>query len=65
MFGLYGVILGLLISLFSVGPVVSHQRTREQIRNTVGGAGLMWGSIGIVIGVVGLIALVMRLVTKS
>lgn len=64
-FGLYGVILGLLISLLFVGPVVARQRTKEQIRNTVDGAGLMWGSAGIVIGVAGLIAWVIRLVIKS
>ena len=61
-FGFYGVIVGLLISLFSVAPVVAFQRTRERIRDMVYGAGLMWGNLGIVIGILGLIALVIRLI---
>ena len=61
-FGLYGVIAGLLISLLSAAPVVVFQRTKERIRLIVDGVGLMWGNIGIIIGVVGLVALVIRLI---
>jgi len=61
-FGLYGVIAGLLISLLSVAPVVAFQRTKERIRLIVDGVGLMWGNIGIIIGIVGLVALVIRLI---
>ena len=61
-FGLYGVIMGLLISLFSVAPVVAFQRTKERIRNIVDGVGIMWGNLGIIIGVVGLVAWVIRLI---
>lgn len=60
-FGLYGVIAGLLISL-SAAPVVAFQRTKERIRLIVDGVGLMWGNIGIIIGIVGLVALVIRLI---
>lgn len=50
-FGLYGVIAGLLISLLSAAPVVVFQRTKERIRLIVDGVGLMWGNIGIIFGV--------------
>lgn len=61
-FGLYGVIAGLLISLLSAAPVVAFQRTKERIRNIVDGVGIMWGNLGIIIGVVGLVAWVIRLI---
>lgn len=61
-FGLYGVIAGLLISLLSAAPVVAFQRTKERIRLIVDGVGIMWGNIGIIIGIVGLVALVIRLI---
>ena len=61
-FGLYGVIVGFLISLFSVAPVVAFQRTKERIRNIVDGVGIMWGNLGIIIGVVGLVVWVIRLI---
>ena len=53
MFGFYGVILGLLISLLSA-PIIASKRTKESIRDTVFGAGFMWGSIATIIGVIGL-----------
>ncbi|MGC9602606.1 MAG: ferric reductase-like transmembrane domain-containing protein [Minisyncoccia bacterium] len=62
MFGFYGVIVGLLISLLSVAPVIAFQRTKEKVRDMSFGAGATWGNLGIIIGVVGLIALVIRLV---
>ena len=61
-FGFYGVIAGLLISLLFIAPVVVFQRTREKIRDMSFGAGLMWLYPGIIIGIVGLIALVIRLI---
>jgi hypothetical protein len=61
-FGFYGVIAGLLMSLLSVAPVVAFQRTRKRIRNIVDGVGLMLGTPGIIIGVVGLIVWVVRLI---
>jgi hypothetical protein len=61
-FGLFGIIVGLLISLLSAAPVVAFQRTKEQIRNISFGISATWGNIGIIIGVVGLIALVIRLI---
>ena len=61
-FGLYGVIAGFLISLSSAAPVVAFQRTKERIRNIVDGVGIMWGNLGIIIGVVGLVAWVIRLI---
>jgi hypothetical protein len=61
-FGLYGVIVGLLISLLSAAPVVAFQRTKERIRNIVDGVGIMWGNLGIIIGVVGLVAWGIRLI---
>lgn len=61
-FGLYGVIAGLLISLLSAAPVVAFQRTKERIRNIADGVGIMWGNLGIIIGVVGLVAWIIRLI---
>lgn len=59
-FGLYGLIGGLLISLLSAAPVVAFQRTKEQVGEMSFGAGAIWGNLGIVIGVLGLAALVVR-----
>jgi hypothetical protein len=61
-FGLYGVIAGLIISLFSAAPVVAFQRTKERIRLIVDGIGIMWGNLGIIIGLIGLVAWVIRLI---
>jgi hypothetical protein len=61
-FGSYGVIVGLLISLLSVAPVIAFQRTKERIKDMVFGAGALWGNFGIIIGVVGLAALIVRLI---
>ena len=61
-FGVYGVIAGLIISLLSAAPVVAGQRTKEKIRDMSFGIGALWGNLGIIIGVVGLIALVIRLI---
>ena len=61
-FGLYGVIVGLLISLLSVGPVIAFQRTKERIRDMVFGASAMWGNLGIIIGVLGIVALIIRVI---
>lgn len=61
-FGLYGVIAGLLISLLSVAPVISFQRTKEKVQDMSFGAGALWGNLGIIIGVVGLVALIIRFI---
>lgn len=61
-YSFYGAAAGLLVSLLSAAPVVAFQRTKERMRNIVDGVGLMWGNLGIVIGVVGLIAWVIRLI---
>ena len=60
-FGFYGVIVAILICLFSVFPVVAFQRTKERIRTVVDGIGIIHISICIIIGIVGLIALVIKL----
>ncbi|MCG2699758.1 hypothetical protein L6274_01760 [Candidatus Parcubacteria bacterium] len=64
-FGLYGIIAGLLISLLFVVFVIAFQRTKERIKDMSFGVGAMWGNLGIIIGVVGLIALVIRLIFFS
>jgi len=61
-FGLYGVIVGLLINLLLVVPVVAFQRTKWRIRDVVDGVGTTFGSLCLIIGLVGLIALVIRLI---
>ncbi len=59
-FSVYGVIVGLTISLLSAAPVVAFQRTKERVRNIVDGVGMTWGSIGILIGIAGLVAWTIR-----
>ena len=61
-FSLFGVIVGLIICLLSVAPVIAYQRTKERIRDIVVGVGGTWGSIGIIIGVLGLAALAVRFI---
>ncbi len=61
-FGLYGTILGLLISLLFVAPVVAFKRTKESIKETGFMVGFMWGNLAIIIGILGLIAWVIRLI---
>ena len=61
-FGLYGVIAGLLISLLSAGPVVAFQRTKERVRDISFGAGATLGNLGIIVGVLGIIAWIVRVV---
>ena len=51
-FSLFGVIVGLIICFLS----------KERIRDMVLGAGGTWGSIGIIIGVLGLAALAVRFI---
>lgn len=61
-FGLYGTIAGSLISLLFVAPVIVVQRTKEQIKDIIFGVDMLVTSIGIIIGVVGLVAWVIRLI---
>jgi hypothetical protein len=61
-FGFWGAIVGLLISLVSVAPVIAFQRTKEKVRDMSFGVGALWGNLGIIIGVIGLMALLIRLV---
>jgi len=61
-FSLYGSIAGLIISLLFVAPVISSQRTKERIRDIVFGAGSLVGNFGIIIGLVGLVAWIIRLI---
>lgn len=59
-FGICGVFMGILISLLSIAPVVAFQRTKEKIKDIVFSANSLWGNLGIIIGVIGLIALAIR-----
>jgi|GEM_PF-817998 len=61
-FGLYGAIAALFLSLLFVAPITAFQRTKKRIKNISFGAGLMLVTPVIYIGVVGLIALVIRLI---
>lgn len=61
-FGLYGAVAGFLISLLFVAPVIALQRTKERIKNIVYGAGGLLTPIVFIIGIVGLIAWVIRLI---
>ena len=61
-FSLYGSIAGFIISLLFVAPVISTQRTRERIRDIVFGAGSLVGNFGIIIGLIGLVAWIIKLI---
>lgn len=60
-FGLYGIILGFLISLL-FAAVIAFQRTNVRIKDTSFGIGATWGNLGIIIGAVGLVALLIKVV---
>jgi len=59
-FGLFGVIVGLLISLIFVVPVIAMQRTKERTKDIMFGVGASWGIIGIIIGVLGIVVWIIR-----
>jgi uncharacterized membrane protein len=61
-FAFWGAIVGLIISLLFVVPVIAFQRTKEKIRDMSFGAGFMWGNLGIIIGVLGLVTWIVRVI---
>jgi len=61
-FGLFGGIAGLLVSLIFVAPVVAFQRTKKRIQDITFGAGSLLFVPVIYIGILGLIAWVIRLI---
>lgn len=61
-FGIFGGIAGLLVSVLFIAPVVASQRTKQRIRNIVFGAGSLLFIPMVYIGVLGLIALIVRLI---
>ncbi len=60
-FSIYGLITGLLISFFIV-PIIARQRTRGRIRDMVDAVSITWGNIGMFIGVLGVVALVIKFI---
>ena len=62
MFGLYGAIVGFVISILSVAPVIAFQKTQERKKDIVNGAGLVLTPVIFIIGAVGLITWVIRLI---
>lgn len=60
-FGIGGAILGFLIGLVSAS-VIAGQRTIERANDIQFAASAIWGNIGIVFGIVGLAALILRIV---
>ena len=61
-FGLFGGIAGLLVSVLFVAPVVAFQRTKQRIQDIVFGAGSLLFIPVIFIGVLGLIAWIIILI---
>ena len=59
-FGLCGVIVGLIISLVSAAPVIAFQRTKERIGDISFAVGASWGNVGIIIGIFGIVAWIIR-----
>lgn len=61
-FGVYGFIAGFIISLLFAVPVVISQRVKERIKEMAFAIGATWGNIGIIIGVLGLVGWIIRLI---
>jgi len=61
-FGLYGVIIGFIISLLFVAPVIALQRNNERIKNSVSGVGMLLIPVIAMVGIVGLIVWGIRLI---
>ena len=61
-FSLFGGIAGLLVSILFVAPVVAFQRTKQRIQDIVFGASSLLFVPVIYIGVLGLIAWIIRLI---
>lgn len=59
-FGFYGAVVGLIISLLFVAPVISFQRNKKRIRDLVSGVGMLLIPIIFIVGVVGLVALIIK-----
>lgn len=59
-FGLYGVIAGLLISLLSAAPVVAFQRTKERTKDIIFGVGGLLGGSAMIIGILGIVIWLIR-----
>lgn len=61
-FCIFGVVVATVISLLFVGPVISKQKTKQKTKEMMFATVAIWGNIGIVIGVIGLLALVVRII---
>ena len=61
-FGLIGIVLGLLISLLFVAPVIAAQRTEESTKDTMFAAGAIWGNVGILVGILGIIVWIIKVI---
>ncbi len=59
-FGFYGAVVGIIISLLFVAPVISFQRNKKRIRDLVSGVGMLLIPIIFIVGVVGLVALIIK-----
>lgn len=61
-YGLIGGVVGLIISFFLVVPVISAQRTKEQIKNVTLGVNIMWNTLGIILAGLGLISWIVKII---
>ncbi len=61
-FILFGAIAGLLIGLVFVCPVVASQRTKGRLQDIMFSAGSIWGGIATIIGVLGIIVWIIRII---
>ena len=59
-FGLSGVMVGFLISLIFVAPVIAMQKTEGCTKDMMFAAGAIWGNIGIVIGILGIVVWIVK-----
>lgn len=59
---LSGAIVGFLISLVFVMPIISIQKSEERTKDMMFVAGAVWGNIAIVIGILGIVFWILRII---
>ncbi len=61
-FSLSGVLLGFIISLLFVAPVMASQKTVSRTKDMMFAAGALWGNLAIVIGILGILTFIIRVI---
>lgn len=61
-FGLFGSLLGLLISLVFIVPIIALSRSEDHTKEMMFAIGATWGNLGILVGILGVIVWIVRAV---